>query len=403
VKYTLPKEYYEEHEKSNVDMGRPPHKVVDLFSGAGGFSLGLEMPERLNGIANLEYEGLGFEDDTFETVLAVENDDNTAETFRRNFDAEVLEKDIRNIDSFEQWADAEVVVGGPPCQGFSNLNKTQTEELDDERNTLWRQFFRAVEEIEPDVFLIENVPRFLKSQQGARSVEIAEELGYTTVVDTLWAHEYGVPQKRKRAFVLGSKLGVPFFPARTDEETRTVREAIGNLPNEPTEENWHVSRKRVTELSEKRFREVPPGGNRHDLPEELMPECWKNKTRGGTDLFGRLWWDRPSVTIRTEFYKPEKGRYLHPEAHRSITIREGARLQTFPDDFEFYGARTRVAPQIGNAVPPKLSYHIGEAIADHLDGKASDIDPKADTKHEVFQKSFRDGEVAQARLSVFNE
>lgn len=384
-------------------MDRPPYEVVDLFSGAGGFSLGLEMPARLNGLADLGYDRLGFEEEVFETVVAVEQDDNTAETFRRNFDAEVVEGDIRDIDSFEQWDEADIVVGGPPCQGFSNLNKTRTEELDDERNTLWRQFLRAVEEIDPDVFLLENVPRFLKSRQGARTVEIAEELGYTTVVDTLWAHEYGVPQKRKRAFVLGSKLGVPFFPAKTDEETKTVRDAIGDLPDEPTEENWHVSRTHVTELSKKRFAEVPPGGNRYDLPEELMPDCWKDKTRGGTDLFGRLWWDRPSVTIRTEFYKPEKGRYLHPEADRSITIREGARLQTFPDDFEFYGARTRVAPQIGNAVPPKLSYHIGQALEAHLDGEVSSIDPKADTEHPVFRKSFRGADVEQAQLSSFSD
>ncbi|USZ68739.1 DNA cytosine methyltransferase [Halorussus salilacus] len=382
-------------------MAEPPYKVVDIFSGAGGFSLGFEMPERLNGLADLGYEEIGFDERAFETIAAIEQDDNTAETFRRNFDAEVIEGDVRDVDSFESWDDADVVVGGPPCQGFSNLNKTQTAELDDERNSLWRHFLRAVEDIDPDVFLIENVPRFLKSQEGVRTVEIAEEMGYTTVVDTLWAHKYGVPQKRKRAFVLGSKLGVPFLPEETDGPIRTVADAIGDLPNEPTEENWHVSRKQVTELSKKRFEEVPPGGNRYDLPKELMPECWKNKTQGGTDLFGRLWWDRPSVTIRTEFYKPEKGRYLHPEANRSITIREGARLQTFPDDFEFYGARTRVAPQIGNAVPPKLSYHLGQAMKSHLEGETSSVNPEAETDHEIFEKSFRVGSEKQSQLQAF--
>lgn len=382
-------------------MAEPPYKVVDLFSGAGGFSLGFEMPERLNGLANLGYKNIGSDTNIFETIAAIEKDDNTAETFRRNFDAEVIEGDIRDIDSFEMWSDADIVVGGPPCQGFSNLNKTQTEELDDERNSLWRHFLKAVSEIDPDVFLIENVPRFLKSQEGARTVKIAEELGYTTVVDTLWAHKYGVPQKRKRAFIVGSRLGVPFLPEETNEPIRTVEDAIGDLPNEPTEENWHVSRKHVTELSKKRFKEIPPGGNRYDLPEELMPDCWKNKTRGGTDLFGRLWWNRPSVTIRTEFYKPEKGRYLHPEADRSITIREGARLQTFPDDFEFYGARTRVAPQIGNAVPPKLSYHIGRSIYSHLEGETSSVNPEAETEHEIFKKSFRIGSEKQSQLQSF--
>jgi DNA (cytosine-5)-methyltransferase 1 len=384
-------------------MSEEPYEVVDLFSGAGGLSLGFEMPERLNGLADLGYEDIGFDGTPFESVLAVEKDDETAETYRRNFDAEVIEGDIREIDSFEQWRGADVVIGGPPCQGFSNLNSTKTEELDDERNRLWRQFMRAVEDIDPDVFLIENVPRFLKSEQGARTVEIAEDLGYTTVTDTLWAHKYGVPQKRKRGFVLGSKLGVPFFPAETDGEVRTVRDAIGDLPEEPDERNWHVKRKRVTELSRKRMREVPPGGNRFDIPTELLPDCWKNKDRGGTDLFGRLWWDRPSVTIRTEFYKPEKGRYLHPVANRSITIREGARLQTFPDDFDFSGARTRVAPQIGNAVPPKLAYHFARAVEKHLDGEESKIDPEAETEHEVFKKSFRIGEDKQSGLATFSD
>lgn len=382
-------------------MADNTYKIVDLFSGAGGISIGFEIPERLNGLANLGYSNIGFDSQVFETILAVENDDYTAETFRRNFDAEVKEGDIREMDAFSDYSDADIVVGGPPCQGFSNLNSTKTEELEDERNTLWRQYVHAVEDIDPDVFLIENVPRFLKSQQGARTVQIAEELGYETVVDTLWTHQYGVPQKRKRGFVLGSKLGVPFFPEELDEEIRTVKDAIGDLPEEPTEENWHVSRKRVTQLSKDRMEEVPKGGNRFDIPEELLPDCWKNKDRGGTDLFGRLWWDRPSVTIRTEFYKPEKGRYLHPEANRSITIREGARLQTFPDDFEFVGPRTRVAPQIGNALPPKLSYHLAKAIRMHLEGKTSNINPDAETEHDVFKKSFRIGDGEQVQLSSF--
>ena len=382
-------------------MSRTPYTVVDLFSGAGGMSLGLEAPERLNGLADLGYEEIGFDEQAFETALAVELDDETAETFRRNFDAEVRETDIQEIDSFEPWRDADIVVGGPPCQGFSNLNSIKTDELDDERNQLWRQFMRAVEEIDPTVFLIENVPRFLKSGEGARAVQIAEDLGYTTVVDTLWAHDYGVPQKRKRSFILGSKHGVPFFPEPPETPERTVEDAIGNLPAEPTGENWHVARKHVTELSRNRMEAVPPGGNRFDIPEELLPECWKNKPTGGTDLYGRLWWDRPSVTIRTEFYKPEKGRYLHPEANRSITIREGARLQTFPDDFEFSGARTRVAPQIGNAVPPKLAFHLGQAIRSHLAGTESQIKPDADTAHEVFKKSFRIGDEKQSELTAF--
>lgn len=382
-------------------MSNSTYKVVDLFSGAGGISLGFEMPEKLNGLADLNYSDIGFDSKPFETILAVEQDDYTAETFRRNFNADVKEGDIREMNSFKRYSNADIVVGGPPCQGFSNLNSVKTEELEDERNTLWRQYMRVVEEVNPDVFLIENVPRFLKSEQGARTVQIAEDLGYNTVVDNLWAHRYGVPQKRKRGFVIGSKIGIPFFPEELDEKIRTVENAFSGLPNEPTEENWHVSRKQVTQLSKDRMKQVPKGGNRFDIPKNLLPECWKNKDRGGTDLFGRLWWDRPSVTIRTEFYKPEKGRYLHPEANRSITIREGARLQTFPDNFEFVGPRTRVAPQIGNALPPKLSYHLAESIKAHLEGQNSRINPDEETEHKIFKKSFRVGDGEQAQLNSF--
>jgi len=144
----------------------------------------------------------------------------------------------------------------------------------------------------------------------------------------------------------------------------TVRDAIGDLSFEPTEQNWHIGRNPTT-MSLERYRCIPPGGNRFDLPAHLMPECWKRKTKGGTDLFGRLWWDRPSVTIRCEFYKPEKGRYLHPEADRPITHREAARLQGFPDNFVFEGKKIDVGVQIGNAVPPQLA----EAIARHVKDK----------------------------------
>jgi len=122
-------------------------------------------------------------------------------------------------------------------------------------------------------------------------------------------------------------------------------------------------------MSLARYKAVPPGGNRFDLQRNapaITPACWIRKTSGGTDLFGRLWWDRPSVTIRTEFYKPEKGRYLHPDQHRPITHREAARLMGFPDDFHFCGNKVEVARQIGNAVPPPFAGALGRLVADML-------------------------------------
>ena len=151
----------------------------------------------------------------------------------------------------------------------------------------------------------------------------------------------------------------------------TVRDAIGDLPepdgvapdaNAGGPLDIHFGRT-PTQKSLLRYRTVPEGGNRFDLMRdapEITPRCWLEKPSGSTDLFGRLWWDRPAVTIRTEFFKPEKGRYLHPVSDRPITHREAARLQSFSDDFEFLGSKTEIAKQIGNAVPPKLAARVAD-------------------------------------------
>ena len=153
----------------------------------------------------------------------------------------------------------------------------------------------------------------------------------------------------------------------------SVRDAIANLPepegtqirDEEPPLDIHFGRN-PTELSRKRYRVIPEEGmNRFDLQRlapELTPACWIRKKSGGTDLFGRLWWDRPSVTIRTEFFKPEKGRYLHPVQHRPITHREAARIQSFPDKFKFSGSKIEMARQIGNAVPPTLGKHVASSV-----------------------------------------
>jgi DNA (cytosine-5)-methyltransferase 1 len=157
------------------------------------------------------------------------------------------------------------------------------------------------------------------------------------------------------------------------KQWRTVKDAIGDLPapvgteirDVPPPLDLHFGRN-PTELSRKRYRAIPDEGmNRFDLQRiapELTPQCWIRKKTGGTDLFGRLWWDRPSVTIRTEFFKPEKGRYLHPKQHRPITHREAARFQSFPDEFRFIGSKIEIAKQIGNAVPPLLAARVADIV-----------------------------------------
>jgi DNA (cytosine-5)-methyltransferase 1 len=246
---------------------------------------------------------------------------------------------------------------------------------------------------------MENVPQLLGTFEHGEIVGIAESIGFKVWQGKLLAADYGVPQTRKRAFIIGCRFADPavlFPPRRThfnpggngkqtalplDEneylpepfEWKTVRDAISDLPPPEGTEirnvlpplDLHFGRS-PTDLSRKRYRAVPNEGmNRFDLQRiapELTPKCWIRKKSGGTDLFGRLWWDRPAFTIRTEFFKPEKGRYLHPAQHRPITHREAARFQSFPDHFRFLGSKIEIAKQIGNAVPPVLASRVADVV-----------------------------------------
>lgn len=324
---------------------------IDLFSGGGGLSR-------------------GFEDAGFRSVFAADWDRASCDTYHANFRHDVHCGDIADL---REAPEADLVVGGPPCQGFSPLGRMSPREEHAGMNRLWREYFRILRLVDPRAFVIENVPELLRSPEYASLRKEASKRGYRLEAGVLNAHEYGVPQLRRRAIVVGVREGegAPFLPPPTTER-RSVRDAIGDLPLQPTGEDWHVGRDPRPESLE-RYRCVPPGGNRFDLMRarpDITPKCWLRKKTGSTDVFGRLEWDKPSLTIRTEFYKPEKGRYLHPEAHRPLTHREAARLQTFPDDFVFLGSKVEVARIIGNAVPPRLAYHVARAVKDALAGKA---------------------------------
>lgn len=348
------------------------YRLIDLFAGAGGMSLGFT-DRRFGG--------------GFRSVWAVDLDRAAVQTYRKNFGDHVDCADI------EQWLAsgrpvpaADVVVGGPPCQGFSLLNKQR---VGDRRRELWQPFMDVVGLSGAQAFVIENVAELLSSPEADAIKARAKELGFDTVSSVLLAADYGAPQTRRRAVIVGWKSNLgnePVFPplpthASPDSLSnlppwRTVWDAISDLPaplgtsirNDPPPYDLHFGRN-PTPKSLERYRAVPPGGNRFDLQRNapgITPQCWINKTSGGTDLFGRLWWERPSVTIRTEFFKPEKGRYLHPEEDRPITHREAARLMGFPDDFKFVGSKVEIARQIGNAVPPPLGGAIATTVSDLL-------------------------------------
>lgn len=357
----------------------PQMQMIDLFAGCGGITE-------------------GFVRAGFEPVLAVEWDRAAAATYEANFGRHVLTDDIARLpdDAFPQ---AEAVVGGPPCQGFSTLG---TRDPGDHRNEMWREFARVVRLSRPRAFLIENVPQFLKSDQFGLLRSWTDDgplRDYQLAAGTLNAADFGVPQRRRRAIVIGLRNGVPALPPATHGREgdlpswRTVRSALTGIPFETGPAALPVRRLpsgvpgpfKATEihlsrsprpLSLRRYDAVPPGGGRFDLPDELLPDCWRRKPSGTVDVMGRLEWDKPALTIRTEFFKPEKGRYLHPQwdpsdparrVNRVISHWEAARLQTFPDDFAWCGSKIEIARQIGNAVPPLLA----EAIAVYLAGLLS--------------------------------
>ena len=351
--------------------------VIDLFAGAGGLSEGFARNSR------------------FKTVAAVEHSQPAAATYAENHrGVNVFEGDIA-VWLRDGVPAADVVVGGPPCQGFSNLGARQVR---DPRNALWRRYVDALEYIQPLYFVLENVADFLRSGQfrdlNRETYRSGRLRDYRIEPAVLNAAEFGVPQIRRRAVVLGSHrdlspVGLPIGELReTPERWATVRSAIGDLdfdvdeldlPSTRTEfENGclpgpfkttelHLGR-RPTQLSLDRYAAIPPGGNRKDLPDHLLAPCWRGHTGGSGDVMGRMHWDKPSVTIRTEFWKPEKGRYLHPEANRPITHREAARLQGFPDEYLWYGSKSEIGRQIGNAVPIRLA----EGIANHLAQQLAD-------------------------------
>jgi DNA (cytosine-5)-methyltransferase 1 len=374
---------YEARKKGLLRRKRKRFRLVDVFAGAGGMTLGFT---KMGGHA-------------FDSVWASDFNAACVETYRKNFGAHCVLGDIVDVlaDHETEVPLADVVIGGPPCQGFSLLNRNRES---DPRKQLWKPFFEVVDRSKATTFVMENVPQLLKSLEYNEIVGTAEAMGFKCWSGVLLAADYGVPQTRRRAFIVGCKFRDPsqVFPPRMShfdprkgkprdlmllkgggeylpgpEEWRTVRNAIEGLPHpkgkeirgEPPPFDLHFGRS-PTQKSKARYRAIPDEGmNRFDLQErapDLTPGCWLRKKTGGTDLFGRLWWDRPAFTIRTEFFKPEKGRYLHPKQHRPITHREAARLQSFPDGFCFSGAKIEIAKQIGNAVPPLLASRVADLV-----------------------------------------
>jgi DNA (cytosine-5)-methyltransferase 1 len=365
-------------------------RTLDLFAGAGGLTAGFAAAS-----------------ERFAPTCAVEFDVAAAATYALNHDPShslvegVLESSRVYAGGIEQWLDevtvpeVDIVIGGPPCQGFSTLGK---QEENDHRNLLWREYAQTVKEAKPKYFVLENVPAFKRSPQwsifeGELEGGLLADYGLAHA-GVLNAADFGAAQARRRIIVIGYRkdLPDPGVPSAVSGR-QTVRQAFeggvedlaaipraideartalpgGDLwfngkrfPGPHRTDSLHLTRN-YSDLSLKRFRVIREGGNRFDLERhpDLLAPCWKKHKSGSADVMGRLRWDQPSVTIRTEFFKPEKGRYLHPSEHRALSHWEAARLQGFPDDYLWVGSKVQIARQIGNAVPIPL----GKAIARHL-------------------------------------
>jgi len=351
-------------------------RVLDLFAGAGGLTAGFHAAS-----------------DRFHPVRAVEMDLAAAASYEATFGEGIV-----YAGSIQSWLENEdvpegidIIVGGPPCQGFSTLGKQDEE---DDRNSLWEQYALTIRRAKPKYFVVENVAAFAKSRQFQNFLDAVEPGGrladYDFQFDVLNAADYGAPQARKRAVLIGHHrdLEFPGFPEKTHVKAhRTVRQQLAGVDTVPIAVDVPLGReylfrgktfagpfaphelhlgRNYRRLSLDRFAAIPVGGNRFDLPNDLLAPCWRKHLTGSADVMGRLHWDRPSVTIRTEFFKPEKGRYLHPVEDRAITHYEAALLQGFPSDHNFVGSKTAIARQIGNAVPIPLGKAIAQQLEKHL-------------------------------------
>lgn len=362
---------------------------IELFSGAGGMSLGFDL------------EG-------FDLRVASDFDKDCAETHALNqpntpFLCESIEK--LTSESFQKAGgfgegEIDVIAGGPPCQGFS-IN-APNRNIGDPRNALFRHYVRLVENLQPKFVVLENVPGMLSLEGGKVAQQIVKsfnDIGYDMAYKVLYAPDYGAPQERRRVIFLGNRIGVPVeFPTPTHFPRGSlmkpwyvsVSEAIGDLPV-PSEEKEFLDYPKAKELSDyakemrrnaegvynhgrgilgsknlERIKHIPPGGSWRDIPFDMLPAGMQRAKRSDhTKRYGRLHPDGLASTILTKC-DPHWGAYIHYEQDRTLSVREAARFQGFPDDYKFLGSKASQYAQVGNAVPIPLARAIARAIKKHL-------------------------------------
>lgn len=307
-------------------------KVVSLFSGAGGMDL-------------------GFINAGFEIVWANDFEKAACDTYKKNIGDHIVCGDITNI-KVKDIPDCDVVIGGSPCQGFSNSNRT-TNFLDNPKNFLVREFIRVVKGKKPKVFVLENVPQILTAGDGQFIDEIKKVLKeYHITTKVLHSEKYGVAQKRKRAIIIGSKIGEISHP-EPNGRIVTLREALAGITEDTPNQ---IDYSKSDDLTVKRMSYVEQGSNWKDIPEELRKK-WTHSS-----MYRRLSLNEPSTTI-VNF---RKTMLTHPTENRIISVREAARIQGFSDDFIFYGTLAEKQQMVANAVPVKMAEAIANKIMKHM-------------------------------------
>lgn len=326
----------EENTINNIKVDYNDVTAIEVFTGAGGLALGLEQA----GI---------------KTVLLVEIDKFCCETLRQNRpEWNIINDDIKNVDFTMYKGKVDIVTGGSPCQAFSYSGKKLG--FEDTRGTLFYEFARTVKEVEPLIFMFENVKGLISHDKGRTLktiLNVLEELGYNVKYEVLNANDYGVAQKRERIIIIGTKNGVEFeYPKKLDYKP-VLRDALKDVP--PSEgQSYSEKKRKVLEL-------VPPGGCWVDLPEEIQKEYMGKSyysSGGRRGMARRISWDEPCLTLTCSPSQKQTER-CHPDETRPFTVREYARIQSFPDTWEFAGGLSEKYKQIGNAVPVELARHLG--------------------------------------------
>jgi DNA (cytosine-5)-methyltransferase 1 len=341
---------------------RPAASVVDIFCGAGGLSH-------------------GFRQRGFEIAGGIDIDEGCRYAFEKNNYAPFIRRDVATLTANEvnglfTPARVRVLVGCAPCQPFSAYSQKN----EDPKWQLLRQFGELVDKVRPDVLSMENVPRLLAFKNGStfkRFVTQLRSAEYHVVWGVLYGPDFGLAQMRSRLVLLASRLGPINLPQVTHKgKHRTVRDEIGNLPRlshggiDDSDTLHRASR--LSSINVRRISSSKPGGTWRDWPRLLLADCHKVETGSGySSVYGRMKWDEPSPTITTQFFGFGNGRFGHPEQERALSLREGALLQGFPNNYEFIAPGEpihfkRLGRLIGNAVPVRLAAAIADSVNAHL-------------------------------------